>query len=290
MIASAVEKVVLVQSPAQAAEAVLSRAVFHIFNNSPPGRENLLQSAYLAKQFNAPFVVYLPTATQCLLHCERNILTLTLSADYVRRRTTARRHVEQVFAEFGVDSYFYQPADFTAGILPHLPAECSVFAFPTAASIPASRLRLGQSGSKVQWLARRLGRPMLMAAAVFRPWTRVAALAEGAAAPSVIRAATSFANRARVPLAVHAPRDAPGQETLHKIIRQTGSADVRLHLHQSNDPADYLYAVSRDSLVIVGIGNRSKFRDLLWANPLSRVRALLPNPLLVVDGHFNPRA
>lgn len=288
MIASAVGKVTPESSPAQAADAILSHAVFHIFNNRPLGREYLLQSAYLAKQFGSPLVVYVPVAPQCLLHGNESILTLNLGSDYVRHRGTARVHVEQIIAEMGVKSfYFYQPSDFTAGALPHLPVKCFLFVVPPE-SRQGSPLRPWPIGRRVQSIVRRLRRPALLPTTVFRPWMRVAALVEEEAATTVIRAAMNLAKQAHVPLSIHASQQAARLPEVQELFGRDSTARICLYFDQRGRPAEYLYAIPRDSLVILSTGNRARFRDLLVPNPLTQLRALLPNPLLVVDGRTVP--
>jgi len=196
------------------------------------GREYLLQSAYLAKQAGSPLVVYLPDVPQCLLHGDESMLTLRLGLDYVRHRAKARVHVEQIIAEIGVNSfYFYQPTDFTAGALPHLPVKCSLFVIPPE-SRQGSPLRPWQTGHRVQSILRRLRRPALMPTTVFRPWTRVAALGEEEAATTATRAARNLDKQAHVPLSIHASQQAARLPEVQELFGRASTLRTCLYFHQ----------------------------------------------------------
>ena len=55
----------------------MERSLLHVFLNSPIGRENLLQSAYLAEQTKVNLLsVYIPEAPQLALYCDDHVLTV----------------------------------------------------------------------------------------------------------------------------------------------------------------------------------------------------------------------
>ena len=64
--------------------------MFHVFRNSPLGRENLLQSIYFCEQVgNLELNIYLPVQKQALMYFERTSVTLDLDSSYTRFPSTA---------------------------------------------------------------------------------------------------------------------------------------------------------------------------------------------------------
>ena len=82
----------------------MEKQVFHIYRNTPFGRETLLQSIYLCRQLRNVFLnIYIPEFTQFLMYFENSVVTVDLDSSFTYERDTARRHVDELLKDTGVD-------------------------------------------------------------------------------------------------------------------------------------------------------------------------------------------
>ena len=70
--------------------------LFHIFRNTPLGRETLLQSIYFCGQTGATPVVYIPKFTKFLMYFENEVVQVDLDASYLTAPHSALEHASEL--------------------------------------------------------------------------------------------------------------------------------------------------------------------------------------------------
>jgi hypothetical protein len=268
----------------------MERCIFHIFLNSPVGRENLLQTAYLAERLTPRSLsVFLPTHDQCAMYCDDAVLTLDLNASYVRYPETAQHRARMVLEEFEVNYDFFEPTGHTGGLIPEIPDDWAMMACPRAISKKSGRIGLGHLGPKVRSLLIQAQFPLFLPSGGFRPWRRVAVLFGGPDhGTTAVRLADQLAARANVPLEIHtqlsnATTYDECSATLAELdlTQRINDGQVNWRTFNSGAFEENLYEIPHDSLVVAGTGRHSLVKEVLFGTKLEKIQELLPNPLLV---------
>lgn len=267
--------------------------MFHIFRNSPLGRENLLQSAYFCQRVGGlTLTVFIPDYTQCVMYCSDAIVTVELDASYTRSRETAVKHADKILYDMKLDYSFFIPATFTANELPDIPNDWSVMTCPRTISRNVSRIGLGHIGSKVRSLVKHVSFPVFIPCACFKPWKRVCALCgDSELNANVIRQSLRLSEKAGVPMTLCAQTRGNSRTYIEDKIRRAGlepdleRANVEWGFCEAPSLEEYLYAVPSDSLVVVVGAGESLMREVILGSQLETVQKALPNPLLVVGPH-----
>ena len=63
--------------------------IFHIFRNTPFGRETLLQSIYFCKMTGTSLIIYIPEFTKFLMYFDNEVVQVDLDSSYL---TAPKRH------------------------------------------------------------------------------------------------------------------------------------------------------------------------------------------------------
>ncbi len=270
-----------------------SASLFHIFRNSPTGRENLLQSLYFCRKLgNLSLTVYQPESTQGLMYFEQGVVTIDLDNSYVRYRESSQQRLDEILAASGVDHQVFIPQEFTASTLPNLPVHWAAMACPRVISEQSGRIGLGHVGPKVRAIVKYASFPVFLPCACYKPWTSVSAMFGGSPLGlRAVRLAARLAGLAGVPLTIYTQADGVDRRSCADMLAEAG---IRLNsgegsaewvVFESGSLEDNLYAVPYDSLVVLGACARNLVHELVFGSTLELVQATLPNPLCVVGPH-----
>jgi hypothetical protein len=264
--------------------------MFHIFRNSPLGRENLLQSIYFCKKLkDLAITIYVPTATQCLMYFENSVVTLDLDESYTCYPETADQHIDALMADTGLPYEIFETAIFTSGALPEIPTNWDVMACPRVISEQSSRIGLGHVGPKVRDIVKHGCFPVFIPCTCYKPWNSVAAFFGCSdLGLSAVRQAVSVAERSGVPLTMYTQLNGTTRESCEQKIAEAGldrtlqKPNRRWIFFEFGTLEENLYEVPFDSLVVVGAAGESLVRELVFGSKLETIQKTLPNPILVV--------
>ncbi|MDD2219626.1 MAG: universal stress protein, partial [Desulfoplanes sp.] len=92
--------------------------LFHIFRNTPMGRETFLQSLYFCEQLALDIDVYIPKQKKFLMYFDQQVIQIDLDQSYLFAPQTAREHAEALLAKKQLGYHFLQPTEQTASTLP----------------------------------------------------------------------------------------------------------------------------------------------------------------------------
>ncbi|MFQ5461398.1 MAG: universal stress protein [Phycisphaerae bacterium] len=268
----------------------MKTTLLHIFRNSPTGRENLMQSAYFCKQqFGLSLAVYIPETTQFGMDLGGNPVTVQLDGSYVAYPSTARKHAEDVLAEFKCNHHFYVPGERLTGTLPLLPNEWAMMTCPRVISEQSGRIGLGHIGPKVRALVKNAPFPVFIPSMTFKAWTSVRAFFGGSELGAVaVKEGLALARLARVPFTIHTQLDGITREECEKRLSAAGilgavsGGGAEWSLFDEGTLEENLYAVPHDSVVVVGAAGHRLISELVFGSRLEAIQATLPNPFVVV--------
>jgi hypothetical protein len=265
----------------------MDRGIFHIFRNSPLGRETLFQSIYFARTLSLPLKVYIPETRHFLIYFDHTLVQVDLDASYVRHPDTAAARLEALINGNGIHSEMVIPDRFTGPGLPDIRPDFDFMCCPRCLSHPSARIGLGMIGPKVRMLVNRATFPVLITSPVYKPWNSLALLSGGGAPAGKARDVALLLNaRCGLPVDDYRLENGPGaasdtDDDVRKAFRRQCLLDKKSGWESA------LYEIPHDALVVVGTDSEHRYRSLLIGSLLENAQGTLTNNLLVVGPNVN---
>ena len=263
--------------------------LFHIFRNTPFGREIFLQSLYTCKTMGEKAKVLLPEFKQYLMYFEHAVVTLELDDSFLRARDTAEAHARELAGQAGVDVTFLDPREFTASTLPDLPIDFDIMTCPRSMKDMSSKVGLGYIGPKVRALVRHAPFPVLIPAAVFKPFNSLVVFFGGSDySRRALSVAREMAAKTRLPLSLFTVLENQDEAHYRRILEQEGllaeieSGHIKWQLAGGQPLREAFYGVPHDALVVAGAFGHGVVRDIVFGSMLEQIQTILPNNLLIV--------
>lgn len=279
----------------------------HIYRNTPFGRETLLTSASFCRALGLPLNVYVPTERRFLLYFEHNAVQVSLDGSYLTDPESARARAAAIATSMlpPASVTFFEPGEYSASNLPDLPTDFTFMTCPRVLTEPSSKIALGKIGSGVRSILKAATFPVLLPAAVFKPWEHVVALFGGSRiGVDAVKLALAVSRVSGKPLGLlTVGKEGERREyyeailaeagILDRLKRSMGEAMPGWRFAAGSDFAAELFHVPHDALVVLGAYGHGMIQDL-FGSRMELVQSVLPNPLLVAGpgctvtapGHF----
>jgi hypothetical protein len=201
------------------------------------------------------------------------VVTIDLADERVCRADAAEIHVERILADCHPLTYFYQPTDFTSGVLPGIPNHCAFYAYPTLLNTRPWPFGFAKTALQIRNIARVARRPVFVPGPAAKRWRQVAGIIdESSESDDVVSLAQAIAFRAHVPLTLFSTKDVPAGPL------QDGKPARIAPCRLDKD----LYAICSESLVVSRACQYPLIWDFLAGDSVRRIQSHLPNPLVVV--------
>jgi nucleotide-binding universal stress UspA family protein len=267
--------------------------LFHIFRNTPLGRETMLQSLHFCRQIGATPVVYIPRYTKFLMYFENDVVQIDLDDSYLKDSETARRHAEELLTDAGVQFRFMEPKNFTASTLPDIPTNFDFMCCPRSISDLASKIGLGYIGPRVRRIVTSARFPVLITSPVFKPWESIAVFFGGSAnALNALKLGLRLHRQTGMPLRMFTQAEKRTRADYEAIIRESGLSEEMAEaltewvIFEANDFATNLYQVPHNALAIMGAFGHGLIRNLVFGSKMEQVQSTISNNFLVVGPHY----
>ncbi len=267
--------------------------LFHIFRNTPLGRETLLQSLYFCRQIGATPVVYIPRHTKFLMYFDNDVVQVDLDESYLKDPDTARAHADDLLAEAGLPSRFLQPKNYTASTLPDVPTNFDFMCCPRSISDLSSKIGLGYIGPRVRRIVTSARFPVLITSPVFKPWESIAVFFGGSAnALNALKLGLRIHRQTGMPLRMFTQAENRHRADYEAIIRDDGLGeewDQALTEWVFFDGGEFesnLYQVPHNALVVMGAYGHGLIRDLVFGSKMEKIQSTISNNFLVVGPHY----
>lgn len=275
----------------------MQNQMFHVFRNSPLGRENLLQAAYFCeRQFGLALAVCIPTYTRFVMRFDTAEITVDLDRSYVKCPDTAQVHAEEILADFKIRCSFFTPSELADARLPVLPVDWGVMSCPRVISEQSGRIGLGHIGPKVRGIAKHAPFSVFIPGLAYKPWTRVSIFFGGSQVGCIaVQEGIAIARLARMPFTVFTQLNGTKREECAQALSEAGllddvrAGDGSWQCFECGTLEENLYTVPHDSLVVVGAAGHRLMTELVFGSKLEIIQAILSNPLVVVGPNCRPR-
>ena len=271
----------------------MAHKLFHIFRNTPLGRETLLQSIYFCQRMGVTPTVYIPESTKFLMYFENDVVQVDLDTSYLNDPETARHHAEQLLETAGIKPDLFRPKNYTASTLPDIPTNFEFMCCPRSISDLSSKIGLGYIGPRVRRIIQAARFPVLITSPVFKPWKRIAVFFGGSAnAVNALRLGMRVAKVSQMALDVYTQTGKSQPEEYREIVRERGLEKTlsgvldRWTFFEKGRFEDNLYEVPHDALVVLGAYGHGIIRDIMFGSMMEKIQSTISNNLLIAGPKY----
>jgi hypothetical protein len=267
--------------------------LFHIFRNTPLGRETMLQSLYFCRQIGATPAVYIPRHTKFLMYFDNDVVQIDLDESYLTDPETARSHAEELLTAAGLPSRFLEPKNYTASTLPDIPTNFDFMCCPRSISDLSSKIGLGYIGPRVRRIVTSARFPVLITSPVFKPWESIAIFFGGSAnALNALKLGLRIYRQTNMPLRLYTQAEKRRQADYEKIIQDADLGEEMAPClkewvyFDQGEFENNLYQVPHNALVIMGAYGHGLIRNLVFGSKMEKIQSTISNNFLVVGPHY----
>lgn len=267
--------------------------LLHIFRNTPFGREVFLHSLHFCRLMGLELAAYIPETRKFLLYFEYDAVQVDLDEAYLADPDTAEGHMRELAEPFGVPVRRITIENYTATNLPDLPTDFEFMTCPRIISDLSTKIALGKLGSKVRAILRNAPFPVLIPAAVYKPFNSLCVLFGGSEnAVRSLHLGLRMARDSGLPLDVFTMDGLGRREELESILAEH-NLDAPMaeyarqwRIFETGDFETNLYDVPHDALVVLGAYGHGIIKKVMFGSKMELVQSTLPNSLLIAGPNF----
>ncbi len=271
----------------------MNRQLFHIFRNTPLGRETFLQSLYFCNKTGVSPVVYIPEHTKFLMYFENDVVQVDLDESYLTVPATAEKHATELLDNAGIKPHFLTPKHFTASTLPDIKTDFDYMCCPRSISDLSSKIGLGYIGPRVRRIVQSARFPVLLTSPVAKPWNSITVLFGGSVnAISAFKLGLRISRESGLPIELFTQIEKGSAEDYRKILEKEGlgkdlSKNVQeWHFFEGSRFEENLYEVPHDALVVLGAYGHGLIKDFVFGNKMEKIQATISNNMLIAGPKY----
>lgn len=267
--------------------------LFHIFRNTPLGRETLLQSVYFCKTIGVSMVIYIPEFTRFLMYFENDVVQIDLDSSYLTHPESARNHALEIVEPAGIKPTFLEPKNFTASNLPDLPTNFDFMCSPRSISDLSSKIGLGYIGPRVRRIVKSARFPVLISSPAYKPWDSIAVCFGGSTnSANALRLGMRLSRLSGLPLDIYTQVERGtvedyGDSISDEQLKNDMAKHLReWHFFESGKFEENLYQVPHSALVVLGAFGHGLLRDIVFGSKMEKIQSTISNNLLIVGPNY----
>ena len=271
--------------------------LFHIFRNTPLGRETLLQSIFFCNMTGSSLTIYIPEFTKFLMYFDNQVVQIDLDNSYLSYPQTALEHAKTLTKEGGVEPGFLVPKNFTASTLPDISVNFDFMCCPRSISDITSKIGIGHIGSKVRRIIKTAPFPVIITSPAYREWNRITVFFGGSTnAVKALKLGIRIARNTDMPLEVFTQVEGKTtKQHCEEIVQKENiSKDIEKYVKKWNyfekdSFEENLYEVSPEALVIMGAFGHGLIKDIFFGSKMEKIQSTLTNNLLIAGPNYSAR-
>ena len=271
----------------------MNKQLFHIFRNTPLGRETFLQSLNFCSLTGTSPVVYIPEHTKFLMYFDNDVVQVDLDESYLNAPKTAEKHATDLLKEANLKPHFLRPKHFTASTLPDIKTDFDFMCCPRSISDLSSKIGLGYIGPRVRRIVRSARFPVLLTSPVFKPLNSIAVFFGGSSnAITAFRLGLRIGRESGLPVELFTQIEKSTGDDYRKILENEGlgkelAENVReWHFFESGKFEENLYHVPHDALVVLGAYGHGLIKDFVFGNKMERIQSTISNNMLIAGPKY----
>ncbi len=256
--------------------------IFHVFRNTPNGRETLGAAARLCRATGLQLHLWIPEETRFALQLENDLVEIPLDDSYRVDPETAREHAISVLSRFDVAPHWAESTHLLASTMPVIQARYHLMSCPRVLSTAP----VGALGNRVRQLVRMAPFPIAIFPSPAPPWDRLAVFFGGSShALRALAWARWLADHSDLPLEVITHDEGNAVERCAAALEEAGLLEeIQPVWRRLKAPSFHalLWEVAPTSLVVAAAFGHAGVKARLFGSRTEILQAHLPNSLLLV--------
>ncbi len=271
----------------------METTLFHVFRNTPLGREILMQSLYFCKQTRSSIHIYIPEFIKFLMYFDNDVVQVDLDASYLTQPETAEAHASDLAQEAGIEPRMIGPMNFTASTLPDLPVDFDFMCCPRSISDLSTKISLGHIGPKVRRIINAARFPVLIPSAQFKEWKSIIVFFGGSNnAVKALKLGLCLSRNTGLPLDLFTQAGKLTRDHFNDILKQRDLYDVvdatvrTWYFFDQGKFEHNLYDVPHNALAVLGAYGHGLVKEVLFGSTMEMVQTTLTNTLLIAGPNY----
>jgi len=270
--------------------------LFHVFRNTPQGRETLLQSLYFCKIVEISLVIYIPKHKRFLMYFENDIVKVDLDESYLTSPETAIKHATELVKKKKITASFLEFKNHSASKPPVIQANFDFMCYPRSISDLSSKISLGYIGPRVRGIVNSARFPVFLTSPAFKEWQSIAVFFGGSVnAVNALKLGLRISRVSGFPVEVFTQMENVTRESYEKAIennnlkKEMNRRVNKWHIFERGSFEENLYQVPHDALVVLGAFGHNLLKNIVFGNKMEKIQSTLPNNLLIVGVNYPER-
>ena len=269
--------------------------LFHVFRNTPLGREVLLQSIYFCTMLDLCLCIYVPESNRFLMQLDNDIIPVDLDQSYLTSPETAVSNSTELVERHQVKCEWINAERYAKSTFPCIRNTFDFMCCSRSIQNGSAKIRLGHIGSKVRRILSTAPFPLLISSPVYKPWHSITAFFEDwDTSGDVLQLGLRLSQTSGLPMDIFTSKegngDRPPKSGLQAIDVREDLAKLRCTWHQydTQNFVENLYKVSHEALVVVKCSGKRGIRE--YSSTMEKIQSTIPNNLLIVGPKYRPRS
>jgi len=259
--------------------------VFHVFRNTPTGRETFMQAIDFCKKAGAELHVYMPRHDRFMIYFEEDAVEVHLDQSYLLAIGTQKSNLEAILNEQHFVAKNVYSETKTGSTLPDIQSDFGVINLPKVMTEAKKGLRRSVIGPGVRRLVKASHAPALISPNRFVDWSGIHLFYGGSTfSEKALRWALQMAEVSKKPLYVTTVLE-KHSETYHR--QKLAKKNIPINKFNSWDWQkenlfEALYHVNRNHLIVMGAYGKRGLKKRLLGGTTEMALKNTANPLLLV--------
>ncbi len=270
--------------------------LFHVFRNTPQGRETLLQSLYFCKAVETSLVIYIPKHKRFLMYFENDMVKVDLDESYLTSPETAIKHATELVKKKKKTARFLEFKNHSASKPPVIQANFDFMCCPRSISDLSSKISLGYIGPRVRGIVKSARFPVFLTSPAFKEWQSIAVFFGGSVnGVNALKLGLRISRVSGFPVEVFTQMENVTRESYEKVIennnlkKEMNRRVNKWHIFERGSFEENLYQVPHDALVVLGAFGHNLLKNIVFGNKMEKIQSTLPNNLLIVGANYTER-
>ncbi len=261
--------------------------VFHIFRNTPLGKETLRQAADFTKKIHSTLHVYIPEFDRFMIYFDRAPVEIKLDKTYLYSPETAFDNMQKVLEEMQVPVKMVHSKTKTGSNLPDINPDFDIISLPRVMAENRGGFLGTAIGRGVRSLIKASGAPAIIGPGRFAEWNRIWAFYGGSQhALKALKWAVVLAHRLNYQLVVNTVLENDRPESYYRqLLSENGLSEVDFtewRFWPKQPFINVMNQIPRDALIIIGAYGHGAIRERLMGSKTEMIIHNNANLLMLI--------
>lgn len=273
---------------------IMDASLFHIYSNTPLGRETLFQAIHFCKTLNLTLSIFIPHSKWVFLRCgsETDDLMIEFDNSYLFSPKTAISNAKETIKDKGLRTNWIIPEKDKKKYSPKITGSFEFMCCTRCIKEPLSKLSVGYIDTLVRKIVNTARFPVLIPSLMYRPWKRLAIFYGGSdSSLNALKLGLQISQVSGFKMDIFTQLEDRDNKKFrdsidcHSLENAIDEVCDNWYEFNSEDFITNIYNVSHDSLVVLG-GFHSHIRRN-YSSMMEKIQSTLPNNLLAVGPNYS---